>query len=52
MGVKSISIRIDGEMLNKLHVIADYEKRSVNNQIVVLIRRCIERYEKKHGKIP
>lgn len=52
MGMKSFSIRIDEEMLNKLLVIADYEKRSVNSQIVVLIRRCIERYEQNHSKIP
>ena len=28
MAVKSLSIRIDEEMLNKLHVLADYEGRS------------------------
>ena len=27
MAVKSLSIRIDEEMLNKLHVVADYEGR-------------------------
>lgn len=52
MGMKSISIRIDEEMLNRLHVVADYEGRSVNSQILILIRRCIERYEKNHGEIP
>ena len=34
-------------MLNKLHVVADYEGRSANSQILVLIRQCIEEYEKK-----
>ena len=51
MATKSLSIRIDEEMLNKLHVIADYEGRSANSQILILIRRCIEQYEKDHGKI-
>lgn len=51
MGVKSLSIRIDEEMLNKLHVVADYEGRSANSQILILIRDCIEKYEEKHGKI-
>lgn len=51
MGVKSLSIRIDEEMLNKLHVIADYEGRSANSQILILIRDCIENYEEKHGTI-
>jgi len=45
------NIRIDGEMLNKLHVVADYEGRSANSQILILIRDAIEQYEEKHGKI-
>lgn len=51
MAVKSLSIRIDEEMLNKLHVVADYEGRSANSQILILIRNAIEKYEGKHGKI-
>ena len=51
MGTKSLSIRIDEEMLDKLHVVADYEGRSVNSQILILIWDCIERYESKHGEI-
>ena len=33
--IKSLSIRIDEEMLNKLHVVADYEGRSANSEIPV-----------------
>ena len=51
MATKSLSIRIDEEMLDKLHVIADYEGRSANSQILVLIRDLIEAYEAKHGEI-
>ena len=51
MAVKSLSIRIDEEMLNKLHVAADYEGRSANSPISILIRDSIEKYEEKHGKI-
>jgi hypothetical protein len=51
MAIKSLSIRIDEEMLNKLHVVADYEGRSANSQILILIRDCIEAYETKHGSI-
>ena len=51
MAIKSLSIRIDEEMLNKLHVVADYEGRSANSQILVLIRGCIEKYEAKYGPI-
>ncbi len=51
MAIKSLSIRIDDEMLNKLHIVADYEGRSANSQILILIRDAIEKYEEKHGKI-
>ncbi len=51
MAIKCLSIRIDGEMLDKLHVVADYESRSANGQIIALIRECIEQYEEKHGEI-
>lgn len=51
MAVKSLSIRIDDKMLNKLHVVADYECRSANSEILVLIRDAIEKYEEKHGEI-
>ncbi len=51
MAIKHLSIRIDEEMLDKLHVVADYEARSANGQIIVLIRECIEKYEEKYGEI-
>ena len=51
MATKSLSIRIDDKMLDKLHVVADYEGRSANSQILVLIRDLIENYEAKHGEI-
>ena len=51
MATKSLSIRIDEEMLDKLHVIADYEGRSANSQTLILIRDLIENYEAKHGEI-
>lgn len=51
MAIKSISIRIDEKVLDKLHVISDYEGRSVNSQILILIRYAIKKYEEKHGPI-
>ena len=51
MAVKSLSIRIDEEMIKKINIIADYEGRSANSQILILIRDAIEKYEEKHGKI-
>ena len=51
MATKSFSIRIDEQMLDKFHIVADYEGRSANSQILILIRDCINQYEEKHGLI-
>ena len=51
MAIKSLSIRIEQELLDKLHVVADYEGRSANSQILILVRRCVEQYEQEHGRI-
>lgn len=51
MPTKSMSIRIDDNLLDKFHVVADYEERSTNGQALVLIKQCIEEFETKHGKI-
>ena len=49
--MKSVSIRIDEKMLDKLHVVAAYEGRSVNSEVLILIREAIEKYEGQHGEI-
>ena len=51
MGIKSVSIRIEEEMLNKIGYVADYEGRSVNSHILVLIRENIKSFESEHGVI-
>ena len=51
MAIKSVSIRIEEEMLDKLHVVAEYEGRSANSQVNILIRDCIKEFEAEHGKI-
>ena len=51
MAIKSVSIRIEEEMLEKLAYVADYEGRSVNSHILVLIRDSIKRFEDKNGEI-
>ena len=51
MAIKSVSIRIEEEMLEKIGFVADYEGRSVNSHILVLIREDIRKFEAAHGKI-
>ena len=51
MAVKSVSIRIEEEMLTKLGFVADYEGRSMNSHVLVLIRENIKKFEAEHGAI-
>ena len=48
---KHLGIEVGPELHRKLHYIAKYEGRSANGQILYLIRRCIQEFEKEHGKI-
>ena len=51
MAIKSFSIRIEEEMLEKLGYVASYEGRSVNSHVLVLIRDSIKAFEEANGKI-
>ena len=51
MAVKSFSIRIEEEMLDKLSYVANYEGRSANSHVLVLIRENIKAFEAANGKI-
>lgn len=50
-GKKGFTIRIDEELLHKLHILAAYEGRSANSQVLILIRDAVGEFEDKHGKI-
>ena len=51
MAIKSLSIRMEDEMLEKLRYVADYEGRSVNSHVLVLIRESIQSFEAENGAI-
>lgn len=51
MATKSVSIRIEEEMLRKAAYVADYEGRSINSHILVLVRKSIQEFEAVHGRI-
>ncbi len=51
MAIKSVSIRNEEEMLDKISYIADYEGRSVNSQVLVLIIENIKAFEGAKGVI-
>ena len=48
---KHLGLRIDSELHYKLHYISQYEGRSANGEVIYLIRKAIEDFEKEHGKI-
>ena len=48
---KHISIRINSEMLDKLHYVSKYNGRSANGQILYIIRTLINSFESENGEI-
>ena len=48
---KHLGLRIENDTHYKLRYISEYEGRSSNGQILFLIRKCVEEFEKQHGKI-
>lgn len=51
MAIKSVSIRIEEEMLKKITYVAEYEGRSINSHILVLVRNSVKEFEEKNGII-
>lgn len=45
------TLRTDSELLKKFRFVADYNARSANRELEVLMRKHIAEFEKEHGKI-
>lgn len=45
------TLRVDTELLKKFRFIADYNGRSANKEIAILMKKHVLAFEKKHGKI-
>ena len=48
---KHFGLRVDGEILAKFRYVCGYVGRSANSQIIQLMLRFIQSYEKEHGEI-
>lgn len=46
---KHLGLRIDEETHKKLKLLAEYEGRSINGEVLYLIRQAIRRFEKKEN---
>ncbi len=44
-------LRIDSELYYKLHYISQYEGRSANGEVIYLIRKAIEEFEKQYSTV-
>lgn len=49
--LSKFTLRIDTELLKKFRFVADYNARSANREIEVLMKKHVDEFEKKHGTI-
>lgn len=45
------TLRINDDLLKKFHYISEYNARSANSELTILIRKHIAEFEKLHGII-
>jgi len=45
------TLRTDLELLKKFRIVADYNARSANRELEVLMKNHVAEFEKVHGKI-
>lgn len=48
---KHLSIRMDGELHDKIQYISAYMGRSMSRQVLYLMQECVRSFEKEHGPI-
>ena len=49
--IAKFTLRIDAELLKKFRFVADYNSRSANRELEVLMKKHIAEFEKENGKI-
>jgi hypothetical protein len=49
--LSKFTIRTDSEILKKFRFVAEYNARSANRELEVLMKKHISEFEKEHGKI-
>ena len=48
---KHLGLRIDAETHEKLKSLAEFEGRSINREVLYLIRQAIMKHESEHGEL-
>lgn len=49
--ISKFTVRIEAELLKKFRYVADYNARSANREVEVLMKKHVSDFEKEHGKI-
>ncbi len=49
--ISKFTLRIESELLKKFRFVAEYNARSANREISILINNHVKEFEKKNGKI-
>lgn len=49
--LSKFTLRIDSVLLQKFHFVAEYNARSANREIEILMKNHVAKFEKEHGKI-
>lgn len=48
---KHLGLRIDSETHKKLKSLAEYDGRSINSEVLYILRRAIAQHEAEQGKL-
>ena len=49
--ISKFTVRVEDELLKKFSYVAEYNARSANKELEVLMKRHIVKFEKAYGKI-
>lgn len=46
-----LTVRMEKELINKVNILAKKEARSTNQQIIYILKKYLEQYERENGHI-
>lgn len=49
--LSKFTLRIDSDLLQKFRFVSEYNARSANREIEILMKKHVQDFENKHGKI-
>ncbi|MBQ5312758.1 MAG: hypothetical protein J6K30_01740 [Oscillospiraceae bacterium] len=51
MSIKNVTVRIEETLMKKIRILSNYENRSINKQIVFILKQYILEYENQNDTI-